>query len=184
MRGADLGQPVWPDCVISIACGVGSSRRSLDQMLRIVTFMLLVVGLTACRAPEHIASARQRTDAQDRITDARPGSAASGRTLPHIFPREHGAEPSLEPITRNALSAEDASVLAARLANDQCERQYRRRPFSPQQYPIALSDGVYRWGSLDVGGHEGFSASVIFYPDGSEPHVEVYFSSDSLLGVK
>jgi hypothetical protein len=87
-------------------------------------------------------------------------------------------------MTRRALSAEDASVLAARLANEQCERQYRRRPFRSEQYRAILRDGVYHWGELDVGGHEGFSASVIFYPDGSEPHVEVYFSSDTVLGLR
>ena len=83
-----------------------------------------------------------------------------------------------------ALSQEDASLLAARLANDLCERQYRRRPFQPGQYPAVLQEGVYHWGNLDVGGHAGFSASVTFLENGNEPHVEVYFSSDNVLGMK
>jgi hypothetical protein len=71
-------------------------------------------------------------------------------------------------------------MLAAQLANDQCERKYRRRPFKPGQYPAVLQDGVYHWGKLDIGGPGGFSALVTFYRDGSEPHIEVYFSSDTV----
>ena len=78
------------------------------------------------------------------------------------------------------LSAGDAAVLAARLANEQCERQFRRRPFEPRQHAAIFNDGLYHWGKLDVGGTGGFSAVVTFRQDGSEPHVEVYFSSDAL----
>ena len=81
---------------------------------------------------------------------------------------------------RRGLSAGEAAGLAARLANDQCERQYRTRPFLPEQYVAVLHQGKYRWGGLDVGGPRGFSALVSFREDGDEPHVEVYFSSDSL----
>jgi hypothetical protein len=157
--------------------------------MRIVTFLWLVLGSAACRTPEHVTYARQGSEAPERITDGRLASEAPDRTLPHTFlphtfPHEHGGEPSFEPMTRRALSTEEASTLAARLANEQCERQYRRRPFKPEQYPAILQDGVYHWGKLDVGGHAGFSASVIFYPDGSEPHVEVYFSSDTTFGLR
>jgi hypothetical protein len=44
-----------------------------------------------------------------------------------------------------------------------------------------LEDGLYHWGGLDVGGAGGFSTLVTFRRDGSESHVEVYFSSDALL---
>lgn len=140
-------------------------------MLKTIPFLGLVLGMTACRAPAP-------------VTEVSPRAEALERPLPHVFPREHGSEPSLEPATRRALTAEDAAVLAARLANDQCERQYRRRPFKAEQYPAVLRQGIYYWGNLDVGGHEGFSAAVIFHPDGSEPHVEIYFSSDTVLGVR
>jgi hypothetical protein len=140
-------------------------------MLRIMSFLGLVVGMTACRAPEPVTEVGQRPETPER-------------TLPHVFFIEHGAQPSFEPMTRRVLSVEEASVLAAGLANDQCERQYRRRPFKPEQYPAILREGAYHWGNLDVGGHEGFSASVSFNPDGSEPHVEIYFSSDTVLGMK
>jgi len=71
--------------------------------------------------------------------------------------------------------------LAAQLANEQCERQYHRRPFRADQYSAVMQDDFYRWGGLDVGGVGGFSALVTFRRDGSESHVEVYFSSDSEL---
>jgi hypothetical protein len=83
-------------------------------------------------------------------------------------------------VASQALSAGQAATLAARLANDQCERQYRKRPFTPAQHSAVLKNGVYEWGGLDVGGPGGFSALVTFRRDGSDPHVEVYFSSDAL----
>jgi hypothetical protein len=102
------------------------------------------------------------------------------RPSPHSFLPTHSAAQVSDPTTRQALSAEDASALAAQLANEQCERQYRKRPFKSDSYPVVLEDGIYHWGKLDVGGPGGFSALVTFYPDGSEPRVEVYFSSDAL----
>ncbi len=86
--------------------------------------------------------------------------------------------------TRRALSPENAAVLAAKLANEECQRRYRRQPFQPSQYTAFLRDGIYHWGQLDVGGEGGFSSLVTFRPDGSQPHVEVYFSSDSLIAPK
>jgi hypothetical protein len=153
-------------------------------MLRIIPFLGLVVGMVACRAPERVAELGQRAETPGRSIKVGQRAERPGGILAPVFLREHGGEPSFEPKTRSALSAEEASVLAARLANDQCESRYQRRPFKPEQYPAVLREGVYHWGKLDVGGHEGFSASVTFYPDGSEPHVEVYFSSDTVLGMK
>ena len=73
-----------------------------------------------------------------------------------------------------------AAELAAELANHECEHRYGRRPFVAEQYSTVLQDGTYHWGHLDVGGQGGFSAMVSFQRDASEPHVEVYFSSDVL----
>ncbi len=96
----------------------------------------------------------------------------------------HGAKNSgtapAPPAAGNALSPDAAANLAARLANDQCERRYQRRPFKPEQHPAVLQKGIFHWGGLDVGGPGGFSALVTFRADGSDPHVEVYFSSDQL----
>ena len=80
----------------------------------------------------------------------------------------------------HVLSSQDAAELAARLANEKCKRQFGRQPFSPGQHSAILEDGLYHWGELDVGGVGGFSAIVRFRPDGTEPHAEVYFSSDTL----
>ena len=83
-------------------------------------------------------------------------------------------------MTSRVLSPEEAATLAARLANDQCTRQYGKHPFTPKQYLAVLQGGMYHWGGLDAGAVGGFSAQVLFQQDGSEPHVEVYFSSDAL----
>ena len=90
------------------------------------------------------------------------------------------AAPPPAPVAKRVLSAVGAARLAAQLANDQCERQYHTRPFAPEQHPALLGEGTYRWGGLDVGGPKGFSALVTFRADGTQPHVEVYFSDDRL----
>jgi hypothetical protein len=84
------------------------------------------------------------------------------------------------PVRRRTLSSEDAAALAAKLANKECDHRYKRQPFKAGQHLAILKDGFYHWGKLDVGGIGGFSAVVSFRQDGSEPHVEVYFSSDTL----
>ena len=76
------------------------------------------------------------------------------------------------------LSADQASILAATLANDECERLYKKLPFRPEQYKAKMVDGLYHWGQLDVGAPAGLSAEVSFKPDGSDPKVKVWFSSD------
>ena len=76
------------------------------------------------------------------------------------------------------LSASQAAQLAARLANEECQRLHQRRPFSADLYPAVLEGNDYRWGGLNVGGPFGFSALVTFAADGSNPKVEVYFSTD------
>ena len=76
------------------------------------------------------------------------------------------------------LSPSVAAELAARLANDECERRYTKRPFMAQQHAAVLKDDVYRWGRLDPGGPSGLSAVVTFRADGSQPDVQVYFSTD------
>jgi hypothetical protein len=86
-----------------------------------------------------------------------------------------------EQVTHRALSPEDAAALAAKLANKECEHRFKRQPFKAGQHMAILQGGFYHWGKLDVGGIGGFSAVVSFRQDGGEPHVEVYFSSDTLV---
>ena len=74
----------------------------------------------------------------------------------------------------------EAAQLAARLANEDCQKRYRRRPFTPDQYDVVLDGDHYRWGKMEVGGRNGFSALVTFRKDGTSPSVEVYFTTDML----
>jgi hypothetical protein len=78
------------------------------------------------------------------------------------------------------LSPAAAAQLAAKLANDECERLYKRRPFAASQHPAVLREGEYQWGGLDEGAPGGYSALVTFGPDGSHPWVKVYFSTDQI----
>jgi hypothetical protein len=77
-----------------------------------------------------------------------------------------------------ALSPHAAAQLAAKLANEQCDYLYKRRPFGASQHLAVLQNGTYNWGGFDAAGPGGFSALVSFRADGSEPHVDVYFSCD------
>jgi len=79
------------------------------------------------------------------------------------------------------LSVDQAAQLAAKLANDECERRFHSRPFRADQHIPIVQEGKYCWGGLDVGASKGLSASVTFGFDGSHPSVEVYFSTDTLL---
>jgi hypothetical protein len=80
--------------------------------------------------------------------------------------------------TTGTVSVRAAASRAAQLANDECWRRFKRRPFKASQHPALLENGEYRWGGLDPAGPGGFSAFVTFRTDGSEPKVEVYFSTD------
>jgi len=91
----------------------------------------------------------------------------------------HAVNEQPEPAKHRALSPQEAAELAAKLANKECEHRYKRQPFKAGQHAAIVQDGFYRWGKLDVGGVGGFSAVVSFRRDGSEPHVEVYFSNDA-----
>jgi hypothetical protein len=97
----------------------------------------------------------------------------SGPTAP-----EHSARPQK---VRHSLSPKEAAELAAKVANDECARLYRQRPFRARQHPAVMKDDLYRWGGLNEGGRGGFSALVILGADGSHPQVEVYFSTDAVI---
>lgn len=90
------------------------------------------------------------------------------------------APPSPTPSPAARLSADEAATLAAKLANDECDRRFERRPFSPSQYPIGFVGDRFVWGRLDPGGEDGFSAEVSFGPGGGDPEVKCYWSVDSI----
>ena len=79
-----------------------------------------------------------------------------------------------------ALSSSAAAALAARLANDECDRLHNKRPFKAEQHAAVLEGEMYRWGRLDPAGRSGLSAVVAFRADGSQPDVRVYFSTDKV----
>jgi hypothetical protein len=78
------------------------------------------------------------------------------------------------------LRKRQAAELAAKLANDECERLYNQRPFESEDHIPKFYDGCWRWGRLDPVGYYGLSSEVHFDADGSNPEVTVYFSSDRL----
>jgi len=82
---------------------------------------------------------------------------------------------------QRVLSADHAADLAAEIANEECNRLYKRRPFKSDDHVPELREGRWHWGRLDPLGHDGLSAEVTFDPDGANPEVTVYFSSDKLL---
>src|ERR1039458_1860931 len=58
----------------------------------------------------------------------------------------HGVGQSPVATARRILPADKAAQLAAKLANDQCDRQYRKRTFSAAQFPPAPpANATLRW---------------------------------------
>ena len=70
------------------------------------------------------------------------------------------------------------TLRAAQLANNECEKQFHKRPFSPWTYPLSFHNGRLQWGRLDPAGIGGYSAEVSFQPPGFDSKVQIYFSSD------
>ena len=68
-----------------------------------------------------------------------------------------------------ALTPSTAAALAAKLANDECDRLHKKRPFTAEQYTAVLEGDMYRWGQLDPGAPSGPSAVVSFRADGTQP---------------
>lgn len=119
-------------------------------------------------------------------TTTLPSAVAQARVLLTAFllmgcshPHDSGAAANVSQRTIY-LSPDRTGRLAAELANEECERRFHKRPFRPEQHAAVLRDGKYRWGGLDVGGPGGYSALVTLESAGSQPKVEVYYSTDTL----
>ena len=78
------------------------------------------------------------------------------------------------------LASDDVAIMAAGLANDECERIYGKRPFYASLYKAELRGDTWHWGRLDLSGVNGFSAEVSLGRDGTDPKVKIYFSTDTL----
>jgi hypothetical protein len=68
----------------------------------------------------------------------------------------------------------EAADLAARLANDECEKEYGDRPFAANNWPIVLERGRWLWGRIHAFGPQGYSAVVSFERNGGLPLVRIY----------
>ena len=81
--------------------------------------------------------------------------------------------------TTNVLTQHQAASLAAQLANDECEKRFKRRPFTATSFAATYTEGRWCWGRLDPAGMKGYSAKVLFDRYGKNPEVQVYFSDDA-----
>ena len=77
------------------------------------------------------------------------------------------------------LSAQEATSLAAELANAECARLYGIRPFEAKQYQVIRIDSRWHWGHVDPTGLHGLSAEVQFESDGSNPRTTIYKTFDA-----
>jgi hypothetical protein len=74
------------------------------------------------------------------------------------------------------LTQKQAEKLAATMANNECERLYGTRPFTPARYPVVLDNHTWRWGCREHVVGDGFSAEVQFDLLGQHRSVRVYSS--------
>ena len=77
-------------------------------------------------------------------------------------------------LTRLSISTSEAAQRAAKLANDECEREYHERPFRLEQSPVVIEHDRYRWGGDDTNALSGTFALVTFDLDGGYPQVTIY----------
>jgi hypothetical protein len=78
------------------------------------------------------------------------------------------------PMDRPQLTRLGAAQRAAKLANDECEREYHERPFLPEQHAVTIENERYRWGEDDPNVLSGTFALVTFDLDGGCPQVILY----------
>ncbi len=71
------------------------------------------------------------------------------------------------------LSPVSASALAARLANDRCQKTYGKRPFRQDDFEAMLEQGRWHWGTPDGGKVDGFDVRISFDRDGGGKQVMV-----------
>jgi hypothetical protein len=91
-----------------------------------------------------------------------------------------GCQPALREGGGRPLERIEAIQLAVQLANAECQERYQCAPFTEASYTIALADGRWTWGGLDVVGEGGFSARVEFDARGGDREAEVFYSTDAV----
>jgi hypothetical protein len=71
------------------------------------------------------------------------------------------------------LNPVSAGALAARLANESCQRAYGARPFAPDDFEAVREAGVWHWGTATGGKIDGFEVDVSFDDRGGRRKVAV-----------
>jgi hypothetical protein len=72
------------------------------------------------------------------------------------------------------LTPVSAGVLAARLANDRCQKIHGARPFAPEDFAAVLERDRWHWGSVDEADRiDGYDVDVSFNASGGGRRVEV-----------
>ncbi len=128
-----------------------------------VTVFVAAVGAVAY-------SVAVRTSAAKPNAQVRPRAAAQVADLP----------PAQVPqVEHPDFGAKEAAKLAARLANEKCQRFWGEEPFTAQNYKAVLDGERWRWGRYDPAGIAGYSAEVSFTAGGRDPKVDVYWSTDA-----
>ena len=75
--------------------------------------------------------------------------------------------------TREPLTPVSAGTLAARLANERCEKNFGKRPFAPDDFEALLDQGRWHWGTADGGKVDGYEVEVTFDQAGGKRKVAV-----------
>ena len=71
------------------------------------------------------------------------------------------------------LSPVSAGTLAARLANDRCQKSFGSRPFTATDFEALLDNGRWHWGTTDGGKVDGYEVEVSFDRTGGKKKVVV-----------
>ena len=79
---------------------------------------------------------------------------------------------------QRTLSPVSAGTLAARMANDRCEKAYGERPFASEDFDVVLADGRWHWGTAENDGKpsgkvDGYEVDVSFDRNGGKERVSV-----------
>jgi hypothetical protein len=74
---------------------------------------------------------------------------------------------------RGPLTPVSAGTLAARLANERCEKKFGKRPFAPEDFEALLDQGRWHWGTADGGKVDGYEVEVTFDRTGGKRKVVV-----------
>jgi hypothetical protein len=71
------------------------------------------------------------------------------------------------------LNSVSAGTLAARLANERCQRVYGARPFAPEDFEAVREPDGWHWGTATGGKIDGYEVEVRFDAGGGNRNVEV-----------